>query len=80
MALIKTLEEYETVYFAGEAMSHCVANTLKQAMQFPELAKKFVILTDCMSNVKGFEHIADDIYAEAKALGIKFVASTDITL
>lgn len=80
MGLIKTLEEFETIYFAGEAMSHCVANTLKQAMEFPDLAKKFVILTDCMSNVVGFEHIADTIYADAKSLGIKFETSTNITL
>ena len=78
--LIKTLEKYETVYFAGEAMSHCVANTLKQAMEYPDLAKKFVILTDCMSNVTGFEHMADKIYADAKAMGVRFEVSSNITL
>lgn len=78
--LIKKLEEFETIYFAGEAMSHCVANTLKQAMEFPDLAKKFVILTDCMSNVTGFETIADGIYADAKAMGIRFDVSTNISL
>jgi nicotinamidase/pyrazinamidase len=38
--LLQNLETYQNVYFAGEAKSHCVANTLKQAMQFPTLAKK----------------------------------------
>jgi nicotinamidase-related amidase len=62
-------------------MSHCVANTLKQAMEYtPELAKKFIILTDCMSNVTGFEHIADKIYDDAKNLGIRFDVSTNINL
>jgi len=79
-ALLQKLETFDVIYFAGEAQSHCVANTLKQAMQFPELAKKFIILTDCMSPVTGFEHMADSIYADAQAMGIKFEISTNIKL
>jgi nicotinamidase-related amidase len=76
--LIKTLEEYDNVYFAGEAQSHCVANTLKQAMELaPNLAKKFIILTDCMSPVANCEHMADSIFDEAKKMGIRFAKSTD---
>ena len=78
--LVKKLEEFETIYFSGQAKSHCVANTLKQAMEFPELAKKFVILTDCMSNVSGFEHNADKIYDDARAMGIRFETSVNINL
>ena len=71
--LIKVLEEYQNVFFAGEAKSHCVANTLKQALEYaPNLAQKFVILEDCMSNVPTFERIADNIYAEAKNRSIRF--------
>lgn len=77
--LIKKLEEFDNIYFAGEASSHCVSTTLKQAMEFPELAKKFIILTDCMSPVTGFEHIADSIYEDAKKIGVRFEKSTDIT-
>jgi nicotinamidase-related amidase len=75
--LIKTLEKYDLIYFAGEAKSHCVASTLRQSFDFPTLAKKFVILEDCMSNVTGFETLADPIYEEARKLGIKFGKSTD---
>ena len=76
--LLKTLEEFENVYFAGEASSHCVANTLKQVMEIvPALAKRFVILTDCMSPVTGCEHMADKIFDDAKALGVRFAVSTD---
>lgn len=70
--LINKLERYQNVYFAGEAKSHCVANTLKQAMQFPTLATKFVILEDCMSDVTGLGFLGDPAYAAAKAMGIKF--------
>lgn len=76
--LIKTLEEYENVYFVGEASSHCVANTLKQAMTLaPNLAKSFIILTDCMSAVQGCETLADPIFNEAKAMGIRFATSNE---
>jgi nicotinamidase-related amidase len=73
MDLLKKLAEYQNVYLAGQAKSHCVANTLKQALQYaPELAKKFIILEDCMSNVPGFENIADGIYDNAKKAGVRF--------
>ena len=78
--LIHKLEKFEKVYFAGEAKSHCVANTLRQAMQFPTLAKKFVILEDCMSDVPGLGFLGDATYASAKAMGIEFIKSVDVTL
>jgi nicotinamidase-related amidase len=79
--LINTLNSYRNIYFAGEAQSHCVGNSLKQAIEIvPDLAKKFVILTDCMSPVTGFETLADPIFEDAKKLGIRFAKSTDITL
>lgn len=78
--LIQTLESYDNIFFAGEAKSHCVANTLKQALDFPDLAKKFIILEDCMSNVTGFEHLADKIYDDAVKVGVTFEKSTNINL
>lgn len=76
--LIKALNMYDNIFFAGEAKSHCVATTLKQAMQFPDLAKKFIIMEDCMSNVPTFEHLADSIYDQARNMGIQFMKSVDI--
>ncbi len=71
--LIKTLETYQNVYLAGEAKSHCVANSLKQVMrEAPDLAAKFIILEDAMSNVTGFETLADPIYNDARKMGIRF--------
>ena len=80
-ALIDTLEKYQNVYLAGEAKSHCVANSLKQAIEeAPGLAKKFVILEDCMSDVTGLEHLGAPIYAQAQSIGVRFAKSTDIVL
>jgi nicotinamidase-related amidase len=80
-ALIDTLEKYRNVYLVGEAKSHCVANSLKQAMEeAPNLASKFVILEDCMSDVTNLGHLGAPIYAKAKAMGIKFAKTADVTL
>jgi nicotinamidase-related amidase len=76
--LIRTLEMYQNIYLAGEAKSHCVANSLKQVLnEAPMLAAKFIVMEDCMSNVTGFETLADPIYAQAKQIGVRFVKSSD---
>ncbi|WP_448519329.1 nicotinamidase [Rhodoflexus sp.] len=74
--LINDLMQYDNVYLAGEAKSHCVATSLKQAMDYaPALAQKMIVLTDCMSDVTGLGHLGEPIYAEAKAKGIRFADS-----
>jgi len=76
--LIDELGHFDNVFIAGEAKSHCVANTVKQLNIYaPGLLSKVVILEDTMSNVTGFENIADEIYSEAKRLGAVFAKTTD---
>jgi nicotinamidase-related amidase len=71
--LIETLSEYQNIYLSGEARSHCVANSLKQIMkESPDLASRFIILEDTMSNVTGFENLADSIYEKATQTSIRF--------
>ncbi len=80
-ALIKTLSTYQNVYLSGEARSHCVANSLKQVMnEATELAEKFIILEDTMSNVPGFETLADPIYTQAKQTGVQFATTKTVKL
>jgi nicotinamidase/pyrazinamidase len=77
-ALLDELEAYENVYLAGEAKSHCVGTSLRQAMEYaPKLASKMVILDDCMSDVTGLGHLGAPIYEEAKRRGIRFAKSTE---
>ncbi|MDF1547040.1 MAG: isochorismatase family protein [Bacteroidales bacterium] len=74
--LIKTLETYQNIYLAGEAKSHCVANSLKQVLdESPDLAAKFIVIEDAMSNVTGFETLADPIYKRAKQMGVRFTTT-----
>lgn len=73
VALLKTLESFANVYLAGEARSHCVANSLKQAMsEAPALASRLIILDDAMSDVPGFESLALPIYDQARKMGVRF--------
>jgi len=83
--LIKTLMEYERVFLAGEAKSHCVVNSLRQAItEVPQLAPKIFVMEDCMSDVPGlppgFYTAVNDIWNKAKAAGVQFVKSTDNVL
>lgn len=79
--LLKALSEYANVFLAGEAKSHCVATTLKQIIKYaPALASRLVILEDTMSPVKGFETLADPIYADAKAKGVRFTTTDKVKL
>lgn len=71
--LIKTLQDADLIIIAGEALSHCVANTVRDiADNFgAENVKKMVLLRDCSSNVTGFEKMGDDFVAEMTKRGMK---------
>ena len=75
--LLKKVDKDSEILIAGEARSHCVANTLRDVVaEFsPEEAKKFVILEDCMSDVTGFEKNGQDFISEMKAKGVKVSTS-----
>ena len=78
--LADELNKFDTIYLAGEAKSHCVANTISQLFDtVPQLVSKLVILEDAMGCVAGFEHAADNVYQIAKERGAKF-ADTSITI
>ncbi len=78
--LLSTLRKYNNIFIAGEARSHCVANTLKQLLVYSDICGKITLLQDCMSNVPGMEHIADSIFSEAENAGVAFKNSKDVNL
>jgi nicotinamidase/pyrazinamidase len=79
MRLIETLEQVDEIYAAGEALSHCLANTLRDIVRVfgDENAKKFTILEDLSSNVPGFEAYGEQFLQEMKALGVRVAKSAD---
>lgn len=78
--LIDTLNIYDNIVIAGEAKSHCVANTVKQILELKNFHKKLFLLEDCMSNVTGFEHVADKIYEKANMQGATWIKSSELIL
>lgn len=74
---IDYLKKADQVYVAGEALSHCVANTLRDLCVYIP-AKKVIVLTDCTSPVKGFEDVGLAFVDEYSAKGMLFKASTEI--
>lgn len=79
--LIKILKTADIIVIAGEALSHCVANTIRDiADEFgPEQCKKFVLLEDCCSNVPGFEHFGEAFVRDMSSIGMQVVKSTDFS-
>lgn len=77
--LIKTLVEADQVVIAGEALSHCVANTVRDiADNFgEENIRKLVVLTDCASSVAGFEDLGARFLSEMTARGMQTARSAD---
>jgi nicotinamidase/pyrazinamidase len=78
--LIQILEEADIILCAGEAGSHCVANTfLDLANNFSNMnyISKMVLLEDAISPVPGFEQLQVDFIAEMKNRGMKLAKTTD---
>ena len=82
---IQALEEYDYLFLAGEAESHCVLETAEDLVtvfskQIGQL-ERILILEDCTSPVRhpevDFHAIAQERFAEYRKLGLKFLKSTD---
>ncbi len=78
--LVETLESADTILLAGEASSHCLANTVRDiARNFSDarFVEKMVLLTDATSPVPGFEAYEEDFLREMKAAGMKTSTTTE---
>ncbi|MDY6935406.1 MAG: hypothetical protein SVZ03_14420 [Spirochaetota bacterium] len=76
---IERLDEAEIIGIAGEALSHCVANTVKDiadALRDNHI-EKLVLLEDATSPVTGFEDQALDFIKEMKSRGMRIARTTD---
>ena len=79
--LIDTLESADLILLAGEAGSHCLANTVRDIVQNfsnPEYVQKMVLLEDATSPVLGFEAYQDSFISELTALGMTLAKTTEI--
>lgn len=78
--LLQTLTEADLIFVAGEAGSHCLANTVRDiADNFGDdsYVKKLVVLTDATSPVPGFEPFQDTFLREMTARGMQTSTTID---
>jgi nicotinamidase-related amidase len=84
--LIQALEEADTLVVAGQALSHCVANTIidvSKNFSDPALMSKVVLLEDCTSEVPNppgltvFSDFTKKFLSDMKSLGMRTAKSTE---
>ena len=75
---VNTLKKYDKILISGEALSHCVCNTVRDtAAEFSdEQVKKFVLLEDASSNVGGCEKLGENFVNAMVAKGMQ-ISRTD---
>jgi nicotinamidase-related amidase len=76
---------YDEIYLAGEAASHCLlesgAQILRHFKDHPEVTQRITILEDCTSPITGYEQATLDAFDEFKRnYGIQVKNSTDVQL
>lgn len=78
--LIQTLQNADMILLAGEARSHCLANTVRDiANNFgEENIKKMYLLEDCTSDVTGFEQMGNDFIKEMSSRGMNITSTKNI--
>jgi nicotinamidase/pyrazinamidase len=77
--LLNGCKEADVILVGGQALSHCVANTLRDLadnMDDSEI-KKFVLLKDACSNVQGYENLGLDFVAEMVDRGMTETTTTE---
>ena len=80
--LINTLESADLIFIAGQASSHCLANTGRDIVANfgADSIKKLVFLTDATSPVPGCESMADEFFRDMKNAGATLMKTTEVTL
>lgn len=80
---LSTLEQADLILLAGEAGSHCLANTVRDiatAFRDPAWVRKMVLLTDATSPVPGFEAYQDAFIRDMTARGMGLATTQDALL
>jgi len=77
-SLLDDLAGFDEIYVAGEASSHCVADSIRDLIAArPSLATRVVLLTDAMSPVAGFQHLNDAFFTDMATAGVRTATTTE---
>lgn len=81
LKLIKIIEQSDYVFLSGQALSHCVASTVRQLVDNfgSDNIKKLVLLVDTSSPVTGFEKNGADFVEEMRSKGMIIAKTTDVS-
>jgi len=76
---IERLQDADQILIGGQALSHCVANSVRDiAEQFGDAQiKKLILLEDASSPVPSFEPMAEAFIKEMTARGMRLAKTTD---
>lgn len=72
----RVINEYDTIYFAGEAYSHCLKDTVVDCINMGMNPDKIVILKDCTSAISGFD--MSDFENKYSGIGVLFLNTGDV--
>jgi nicotinamidase-related amidase len=80
--LIDSLKQADLIVCSGQALSHCVANTLRDIADYigAENLAKIVLLQDTTSSVPGFETLGEDFLTEMQMRGMRVAKSTEFLI
>lgn len=76
--LVDALERADRVLVAGEALTHCVASTVRDIAETfdPNHVSKLVLLADATSGIPGFESHGECFLEDLRQLGMQTVTTT----
>ena len=76
---LDVLAKHEIVVVSGQALSHCVGESvLQMVMSWPRhLAEKIILLRDTTSPVPGFEDFAEDLVKKLQGYGVIIKTTAD---
>jgi nicotinamidase-related amidase len=77
---LNEIVDSDVILIAGQALSHCVANTVTDMIENGVDPKKIVLLTDTCSNVPGFEEKGEVFIKKLENLGASLMKSDEIEL
>lgn len=75
---VDSIASASRVYVAGEALSHCVAATVRDLEEeAPGLAQRMTLLSDATSPVAGFEALAESFLAAMRLRGLALATTAE---
>lgn len=77
--LLEQLKQADLIAISGQALSHCVANTVRDLADNlgQENLAKMILIQDTTSNVPGFEHLGEQFLVELTARGMQTAKSAE---